>query len=76
MKIHIHIKPNSKKGPKIEEKADELVVHVREVAMGGQANEALVKLLSNYYDVPKSKIKIIRGHTSRHKIVEIENGKI
>jgi uncharacterized protein (TIGR00251 family) len=72
MKINIHIKPNSKKGPRVEVGEDGLVVYVREVAADGQANEALTKLLAEYYDVPKSRVKIIRGHTSRQKVVEIE----
>ncbi len=70
--ISVHIKPNSKKGPKVEESGDGLVVYVREVAAEGQANEALVKLLAEYYKVPKSRVTIIRGHTSRHKIVGID----
>ncbi len=73
MKINITIKPNSTKGPLIEPQSDGLlIVYIREVAADGRANEALIKLLSKYYGVPKSRVKIIRGHTSRHKIVEID----
>jgi len=71
--INIHIKPNSKKGPLVEATGDSLVVFVREAAAEGQANEALIKLLAEYYGVPKSRVKIIRGHTSRQKVVEIDN---
>jgi len=73
MKVNIHIKPNSKKGPLVEATGDGLVVFVREVAADNQANEALIKLLSKYYGVPKSRVKIIRGHTGRQKVVEIDN---
>ena len=73
MKINITIKPNSTKGPLIEPQSDgSLIVYIREVAADGQANEALIKLLSKHYGVPKSRVKIIRGHTGRHKIVEID----
>jgi uncharacterized protein YggU (UPF0235/DUF167 family) len=71
MKINIHIKPNSKKGPLVEVGDDGLIVYVREVAVDNRANEALVKLLAKHYGVPKTRIKIIRGHTSRRKAVEI-----
>jgi len=72
MIINAIIKPGSKKGPCIELLANNsLVVFVRERAVDSKANEALVKLLSAHYKVSKNKVKIIRGHTSRHKLIEI-----
>ena len=72
MKYRVLIKPNSKKGPIVEKLDDgSLMVYVREMAIEGKANEALVKLLAKYFNVPKSRIEIIHGHKSQHKIVEI-----
>lgn len=72
MKLTLHLKPNSRKGPLIEPQDDgSLIVYIREIPSKGQANEALVKLLSKHYNVPKTRIEIVRGHTSRHKVVEI-----
>lgn len=74
MKIFIYIKPNSTKGPLIEPQDDgSLVVYIREIASDGMANEALIKLLAKYFDVPKTHIEIIRGHSSRHKVVLINS---
>lgn len=78
MKINVAVKPNSKKGPKVEEAGDvrrpaEVVVYVREVAADGAANEALIRILAKHYGVPKSRVKIIRGQTARRKLVEVEN---
>jgi uncharacterized protein YggU (UPF0235/DUF167 family) len=74
MKINITIKPNSTKGPLIEPQSDgSLIVYVREVAAENQANEALIKLLAKHLNVSKMRIKIIRGSTSRHKLIEIDN---
>lgn len=73
MKLNILIKPNSKKGPLVEMQPDgSLVVFVREAPEKGKANTALVKLMANHLDVPKSCVKVITGHTSRHKIIEID----
>lgn len=70
--INVTVKPNSKKGPLIEPLDDGgLIVYIREIAADDQANEALVKLLSKHYKIAKNKISIVRGHTSRHKVVEI-----
>lgn len=72
MKINVVIKPNSTKGPLVEKQADgSLIVYIREIAADGEANEALIKLLAKHYDVPKTSITIIRGHTSRHKLINI-----
>ena len=72
MKFNVSIKPNSTKGPLIEQQTDgSFVVYVREISVDGKANEALVKLLAKHFKVSKTNVTIIRGHTSRHKIVEI-----
>jgi len=40
----------------------------------GQANKALIKLLSKEFNVAKSRVRIVRGEKSRLKTVEIEKG--
>jgi len=37
----------------------------------GKANNKVIELLSQHFKVPKSKIEIIKGLTSRSKIVRI-----
>jgi uncharacterized protein len=38
----------------------------------GRANEALCRLLANRLRVPRSSVAIVRGHRSRHKVIEID----
>lgn len=71
-RITVTIKPNSTKGPLVEPQVDDsVVVYIREIAEGGKANDALIKLLAAHFGVSKSRVEIIRGHTSRHKLVEV-----
>ena len=71
MKISAVVKPNSSKGPLVEPQADgSYLIYVRETAIEGQANEALIKALAKYLDIPKTSLKIIRGLNSRHKLIE------
>ncbi len=49
-----------------------LKVQVTEIPEKGKANKALIKLLSKQWKIPKSNINIVRGETSRTKILEIE----
>ena len=49
----------------------EFTVSVRAAAREGKANQALIGALAAYFSVPKSCVKILRGETSRTKLVEI-----
>lgn len=69
----VSAKPGSKKGPLVEAGEDgHLTVFIRERAVDGAANEGLIAVLAKHFDVPKSRISIVRGHSSRHKIVDID----
>lgn len=69
----ITVKPGSKKGPLVEVTGDgALVLFVRERAVDGAANDGVVKLLADHFGVSKSRIEIVRGHTSRSKLVDID----
>lgn len=71
-RIKIIAKPKSRK-EKVE-KIDEgtFKVFVKERPERGKANEAIIRVLSEYFNSPKSKLKIVSGFKSREKIIEIE----
>ena len=48
----------------------ELVVYLRAKPHDGEANTALIKILSNHFKVGKTAIAITRGHKSRIKTIE------
>lgn len=48
-----------------------LTVFVQQRAVDGQANTAVIQLLAKHFGVPKSTIEIVRGHTSRLKVVRV-----
>lgn len=50
----------------------ELTVYLRAKPHDGEANTALIKLLSKHFRVAKSAIKITRGQKSHVKLVEIK----
>ena len=62
---------SSRQQIKIEGKL--LKVHLRSSPVDDKANEELVEVLSNFFDIAKSKIKITRGKASRNKVVDIED---
>lgn len=42
----------------------------------GKANQAIINDLAKYFSVKKSEVEIIRGHTSRQKIIKVYNATI
>ena len=72
-KIKIRVLPRSSKNEVIGEMADgTLKVKLTAPPVDGKANDALIKLLADHFDIAKSKIKIAAGATSKNKTIEIE----
>ena len=71
MKIFVKAKPLSREDS--IEKIDEnnFVVSVKEPPIKGMANQAIIRSLANYFNIPTSNIKLVSGFSSRHKIFEI-----
>ena len=66
----IAVKPNARRDI-VEPLHLEYRVSVHAPAEKGRANQALIDVLAEYFSVPKSRIKILRGSTSRRKLIEI-----
>jgi len=66
--VAVRVKPGSKKGPLVEAGPDgELTIYVRERAVEGKANDAVVALLAKHLGVPRSRVELASGATSRMK---------
>lgn len=71
MRYHITVKPGTSQEKIIETAPSEFTVYLRAKPHDGEANEALIKLLSKHFGVPKTSIRITRGAHSRTKTVEL-----
>ncbi len=72
MKISVKVKPNSKES-KIEKKENNVfLVYVKSPPFENRANQELIEIISDYFNVPKTKISIVSGLYSREKILEIK----
>ena len=72
MKLTIRVSVRSSKNEVVGLMPDDsLKVRLTAPPVDGQANEALIKLLSEYFKVAKSKIQIVAGQRSKKKIIEI-----
>jgi len=72
MDITVRVKPGSRKGPLVETDGESTTVYLQQRAVDGKANAALVDILATHFGVPKSRVDILRGHTSRTKVVRVD----
>jgi len=70
-RISVTVKPQAKRAEVKKISEGEYVASVQAPAREGKANEALIKLLAGYFAVPKSSVRIVRGESSRRKVVEV-----
>ncbi|OGY62322.1 MAG: hypothetical protein A2745_03325 [Candidatus Harrisonbacteria bacterium RIFCSPHIGHO2_01_FULL_44_13] len=72
MTIFVKAKPGSKKEgiQKIDD--SHFIISVRARSTEGNANAAIIKAIAGYFDTAPSRIKIIRGVTSRQKVIELK----
>ncbi len=71
MLVQVRVTPNAKKASVTKTGEDILEVKVDEKAVGDRANKRLLEILSKHLDVPKSRIRIVRGLRSRDKMIEV-----
>lgn len=52
--------------------SDHIKIKLHSPPVDGEANKELIELLSELFNVKKSSIKIIKGKSSKDKLIEIE----
>lgn len=70
VKLAVRVKPGAHRDGLWRE-GEGLYAQIRAVSQDGRANEYLIKYLSGSLRVSRSLIKLTRGHTATHKIIEI-----
>ena len=71
MIYHITVKPGTSQEKIVENEDGSLTIFLRAKAHDGEANAALIKLLSKHLKVPKTSITVKSGLKSRHKTINI-----
>ena len=72
MILNIKVLPNASKNSIEGWENERLRIRIRGVPEKGKANENLIAFLAKEFGISKSQIKILSGHTSRLKRLEIE----
>jgi len=73
MRIYVKVVPKSSQN-KIEKISDEeYKIWVTAPPVDGKANEAVIGLLADYFNISKRSVVIVGGKTSKTKIVDVSN---
>ena len=70
-RISIRVTPRASASKVAGIKEGKLLVRVTAPPAEGKANKAVCEVIANEVGVPKSRVAVIRGDTSRDKLVEI-----
>lgn len=70
--LALHIQPGAKKSELVGEHGDRLKIKIKAPPVEGEANLCLLEFLADYFNVPKAKVHLLSGESSRQKLVLIE----
>lgn len=71
MRIYAIVNPKSSKNEIIKISEGEYKIKLTAPPVDGEANKMLVKVLADYFGVPKSAVSIVGGKSARVKMVEV-----
>jgi uncharacterized protein len=72
--LQVHLQPRSSRNSILGLHANRIKIALTAAPVDNKANECLIDFLADYFAVKKSAITIIKGQTSRNKMVSIRPG--
>jgi uncharacterized protein len=70
--LAVHVAPRSGKDEVVGWRGTELSVRVTAAPESGKANAAVCKVVASALGVPKTDVNVVRGGTSRHKLLDVD----
>lgn len=71
MKVSVKAHPKSKQSKVVRIDESHFEIWVNAAPDKGKANVAIIESLSEHLQIPKSRLSVISGATSKNKIIEI-----
>ena len=71
MKLAVRVIPNATKNEFTGTRENELVLRLSAPAIDGKANKAALEFIARHFGVSRSRVALVSGEKSRHKIFEI-----
>ena len=71
VRLAVHAKPHAKKSRLVGERGDAIEISLAAPPLDGAANTELVRFVASLLGLPKRNIELVRGDTSREKLLSI-----
>jgi hypothetical protein len=68
----VRLQPRARRAEVVGERAGAIVIRVTAPPVDGKANAALCAFIADRAGVPPSRVTVVRGGTSRDKVVRVE----
>lgn len=73
LRIAVHVQPGARVSEVLGEIGDALKIRLQAPPVDGKANEALIAFIANKLGVRQRDVRILRGQTSRQKLLDIDS---
>lgn len=71
LRFFITAKPRAKQEEVVQIDPTHFKVSVKEPPVDGRANEAVLRALAAFLNIPPSDVRVISGHASKKKVIEV-----
>ncbi|HRO68056.1 MAG TPA: DUF167 family protein [Pseudobdellovibrionaceae bacterium] len=72
VRLHLLIQPKASKSEIVGPHDGALKIRIQSPPVDGKANETLIEFLAKTLGLSKRSVRLTKGETNRHKVVEIE----
>ena len=72
MRLAVRVIPNARRTEFSGRRDGELLLRLNAPATEGKANKAAVEFIAKNFAIPRSRVKLVAGEKTRHKIFELE----
>jgi uncharacterized protein (TIGR00251 family) len=69
--LEVQVQPRSSRNQVVGEQDGRLKIKLTAPPVEGEANQALINYLAHLLELPRRNIKLLKGESSRHKLIEI-----
>ena len=72
MKLAVRVIPNARRSEFSGRRDGEVVLRLSAPAVEGKANKAAVEFIAKYFGIARSRVTLVNGEKTRHKVFELE----
>lgn len=72
MRLAVRVIPNARRSEFAGQRDGEFVLRLNAPAVEGKANRAAVEFIAKQFNISKSRVKLVAGEKTRHKVFELE----